>query len=473
MWAILPMIRARDITESIQTLQLNERNVVNIPHLEKYIEEFVKNTDVPEIKQWLRKNFRLYLINEFPDVLPFDADVEPDSPYYQSWLKDALKRGEKVYLVTPDIHAAQVFNHVLDYLNFAFESSDELPRELQIKKLSALSYDEVYDRTLEWDSWLQGRKGDEGGTEDVMDVGGGYKWVQVLSWSALDYEGSQMGHCVGSYAAQVEKNHCQIFSLRDPRNEPHVTIEARGNEIVQIKGKQNTEVIAKYRGYCLEFLNSGRFNVNRIGELENIHAENFRGELYDVDELPPAWWEGIGWERLWQKFPHRIKVDTFPSEVESAIEKGSDVNFFIVRDFGVPQTAVMIVCGYNAVSAYPRPELEEDLLDILFRHGAKVNLQDASGDTALNMAVFYASEGTIDYLLKKGADPTLVDKHGAGVLERIGPNNIKHLLPLLRAGAVTRNPKTRSYLTKLVKEWLSKKSDSDLRDEILDYLEQA
>jgi hypothetical protein len=42
---------------------------------------------------------------------------------------------------------------------------------------------------------------------------------------ALDYEGKAMGHCVGSYCDEVSEGNKKIYTLRDKKGEPHVTIE--------------------------------------------------------------------------------------------------------------------------------------------------------------------------------------------------------------------------------------------------------
>lgn len=44
---------------------------------------------------------------------------------------------------------------------------------------------------------------------------------------ALRYEGDTMGHCVGGYCPDVMSGRSRIFSLRDAKGEPHVTIETR------------------------------------------------------------------------------------------------------------------------------------------------------------------------------------------------------------------------------------------------------
>lgn len=45
--------------------------------------------------------------------------------------------------------------------------------------------------------------------------------------SALKYEGETMGHCVGGYCPDVIEGRSRIFSLRDAKGEPHVTVEVQ------------------------------------------------------------------------------------------------------------------------------------------------------------------------------------------------------------------------------------------------------
>jgi hypothetical protein len=53
--------------------------------------------------------------------------------------------------------------------------------------------------------------------------GEGYKTLA----DALKYEGDTMGHCVGGYCPDVASGNTRIFSLRDKRGEPHVTVEVQ------------------------------------------------------------------------------------------------------------------------------------------------------------------------------------------------------------------------------------------------------
>jgi hypothetical protein len=130
---------------------------------------------------------------------------------------------------------------------------------------------------------------------------------------ALKYEGDTMGHCVGGYCPDVLEGKSRIYSLRDAKGEPHVTVEVEPNQyldynkwygeqptsykallnakksepgydpyqepaylaardamppkIVQIKGKQNARPVEKYDKYTQDFVKSGTYSD--VGDLEN------------------------------------------------------------------------------------------------------------------------------------------------------------------------------------------------------------
>jgi len=110
-------------------------------------------------------------------------------------------------------------------------------------------------------------------------------WTIVeLSADDLDTEGGLMGHCVGGYARAVRSGHSSIFSLRDPKNLPHATIETepltKDQEefaVVQIQGKENDEPIPPYKAKIAEWFKS----IQDLGK--KLYGEYTNS--YDYDEL--------------------------------------------------------------------------------------------------------------------------------------------------------------------------------------------
>ena len=146
----------------------------------------------------------------------------------------------------------------------------------------------------------------------------GYKTLE----DALTYEGNTMGHCVGGYCPDVAAGRSRIFSLRDSKGEPHVTVEvaphnpnleaiyarenlpdlyakytanrneyfnswpeflkkeapelldAKANKIVQIKGKQNAKPKEDYLPYVQDFVKGGEWS--EVGDLQNTGLRPIR-----------------------------------------------------------------------------------------------------------------------------------------------------------------------------------------------------
>jgi hypothetical protein len=82
----------------------------------------------------------------------------------------------------------------------------------------------------------------------------GYKWLELkhptdpsVTEKALKYEGDAMGHCVGGYCPDVESGSTKIYSLRDAKGEPHVTIEVRpGNHHIGFEYPQGANSNAQF-----------------------------------------------------------------------------------------------------------------------------------------------------------------------------------------------------------------------------------
>lgn len=116
----------------------------------------------------------------------------------------------------------------------------------------------------------------------------------------LDIEGCAMGHCVGGYCDVVSRGERIIYSLRDPKNEPHATIEvtptlplgrtrSRGT-VDQIKGNGNAPPIEKYRPMIKQWLQTTDFEYKNSPDYLNILSKDeikdrlFKGELRQESE---------------------------------------------------------------------------------------------------------------------------------------------------------------------------------------------
>ena len=81
---------------------------------------------------------------------------------------------------------------------------------------------------------------------------------------ALKYEGDTMGHCVGGYCPDVMEGRSRIFSLRDAKGEPHVTIETSPSPSLALSGN----VINQWEPGAFNRFLDQRYDV---GGIENMH----------------------------------------------------------------------------------------------------------------------------------------------------------------------------------------------------------
>ncbi|MBY3433731.1 hypothetical protein HFN89_06160 [Rhizobium laguerreae] len=93
----------------------------------------------------------------------------------------------------------------------------------------------------------------------------GWHIAELTSKNALIDEGNAMQHCVGagSYDSGVRDGTTRIFSFRDRKGQPHVTMEysVEENKLVQIKGKQNDFPLGRYFDRLVPWIAQKGFTV--------------------------------------------------------------------------------------------------------------------------------------------------------------------------------------------------------------------
>lgn len=111
----------------------------------------------------------------------------------------------------------------------------------------------------------------------------GWTIQRVESENDLLAEGNKMNHCVGSYCSDVERGYAVIYSLRDPKNHPFVTIETDGMETVrQIQGHSNHYPDEDYIRMIYEWVNHDPDSPKRYDEGGEAALWALEGELDDI-----------------------------------------------------------------------------------------------------------------------------------------------------------------------------------------------
>lgn len=222
-----------------------------------------------DIFAWLMKKVPKYLANytgaAAKKITPFFAQKVADETGL-TWITQALARGEDLYAFSPtaDVELDQKVQNVVDWMKHLMRND-----EREYAKIGRYSFEQADQAQQQWHATMAKKSGKTGvatveGAEKVMDVGD-HAWWQLTSPEALESEGEVMGHCVGGYDKDVASGKKRIYSLRDSKNRPHVTIEV-GNEkdryraysdrnatdsakwaVQQVKGKGNAAPVERYQ----------------------------------------------------------------------------------------------------------------------------------------------------------------------------------------------------------------------------------
>lgn len=249
--------------------------------------------------------------------LPMDLAVRPESLNRMTFPQAVERVGKINQFRAKEMERAALSNLGGPAVRTFKEYPENNPMGLRWTELRAPDLPEGYSLDPETGEILTkyGSQGPAGGAGDPR---------RPLLQDALQYEGDTMGHCVGGYCADVMGGRSRIFSLRDAKGEPHVTIETaptrrsltrdeanainrqvfeeiranpelrglnedeqdlifrdRQNElvqallaknpladdIIQIKGKQNRAPKDDYLPFVQDFVNSGQWG--NIGDLGN------------------------------------------------------------------------------------------------------------------------------------------------------------------------------------------------------------
>jgi hypothetical protein len=253
------------------------------------------------------------------------------------------------------------------------KSEMDLPPDMDQRQMREVAEDMAFDEgfdegTPEFNNFVRDMMTDFNRKKKV-EMDESYKALE----DALKYEGETMGHCVGGYCPDVVEGRSKIYSLRDKKGQPHVTIEVAprplktwddvtaavgkdeaaklwqefddigGNnmsdvgegfdifiknkgiqpaqDIVQIKGKANRAPKEEYLPAVQDFVRSGNFG--KVGDLQNTG-------LIDIQD-PNAVLRALG--KVSPERNIQQAIDNFNAAVDSAPNAQRYMSLDEMRDF--------------------------------------------------------------------------------------------------------------------------------------------
>ena len=276
----------------------------------------------PASKTWeMASDQEIRPVNLSEVVTPPDkkwGTVETDTLKENPWIEKVIKENPKAIAyeldsIYPDVNLE--FRHMIDEVREAMSPDTVLPKNLRIapKDLEKMTVDDVSALAGKISAWrdIQKTKADlqlannpavhmfkEYPAENNPK---GVAWKQIKRPEGLSdkeaekfvreatkYEGDIMRHCVGGagHCEPLLNGEVEIYTLRDAKGEPHVTIEVEPPtiddhyeanrstpykeaqpRILEIKGKNNQKPKDEYIPFVQDFIKSGNFKT--VGDSAN------------------------------------------------------------------------------------------------------------------------------------------------------------------------------------------------------------
>lgn len=233
--------------------------------------------------QYFNKRIRTYLGNRtFPkkfDANKMDKKLKQRIDLVRDFLYDETYK----YIHMQSINASNTKHNVFVRFDYLKSCNDYKNVGDVIKK--ARQWRRTED-TLAKNSEKNRRESDRG-VYKIMDVNDGLYVVQLFSPQSLDYEGSMLNHCVGDgyYDNQVYLKSVQIYSIRDARGYPYLTIEVNNGKISQCYGYNNrVPNDPKLRTAVRTLMRAQNLDIDTWNPLIAYTKQN--NILYDVFNLP-------------------------------------------------------------------------------------------------------------------------------------------------------------------------------------------
>jgi hypothetical protein len=393
--------KAKEIIDSIDSiLRIDERYIVNIDDVNRFLDKWERKANRLETKKWIRGVLKKHIINvydkadlvssiESDQYLSKKLNLEDSSELLQKappWIRDAYSNNELYYIyISPESivnsntqiglsFLEQDVDLIIDY----FDSPDGP------KRPESILYYDACEKSRTWEASLKKEFRDREDPKEIKIIKdlGKYRWVQILGETGLDREGDEMHHCLGADTYDLDY---QYYSLRDEKNKPHATLEVNGHILLQLKGYSNGPIEPNLKKIVLDFI---KYLVGHRS-LELVDRETGQDDL-----------DQNGWN-----YPD-LDLSLTGSEDWDDDDEGDAASYF-------ESIADHIENNWY----HNRIQLFDELRDYE-HHGGYINATDDYGNTFLHIACDASNGNCVNWLLDGGADSNIDNQEGQTPLFR-------------------------------------------------------
>lgn len=267
------------------------------------------------VEKYFMHRMKTFLLSD--DKAPYFEKIRYGS-YMEGWIKKRINSGGAVYIFNKEKVSEEVREDIETIRDFLYQSglsyvdkriewfnkTQKKDKEIKINLDSLKTVNEYAD----FKSLLKAAKNGDAykkkqeekakqeekylqyslkGTELVQSFDNGMSIVCLKTDGAKDFESREMHHCAGNGEYDDNEDNRDdiiLYSLRDVKGKPHVTIEVRNGQVCQCKGKNNTKPKEKYLSYIREFVKHSGFEIS--GDIKYLGIFKQDGQYYDLYNLP-------------------------------------------------------------------------------------------------------------------------------------------------------------------------------------------
>lgn len=361
------LLNEKDLNTYLESLVFSKQEAVDT-RTELSIPELLKNKDrlaYSMVQKWLQ--FRVRDFFEQYEGCTFLETVKATDTDLPDWAKRNLSEGIPVYRFHPEYiptALCRTINKLIPFLHqeamsylekrdsFSHAPHKKMPTfrldYLKMKNKPELQSVEgalLAIERQERQQYLEKiRKEQEASLlssiETVMTFDNGMQLVLLKTKQSIEQEGKLMDHCVGSgvyYYYNKPDETTKVYSLRDKKGNPHVTIEVRGNALTQCRGRRDSCPTERYTPYIQHIVK--KFNWDIQGDIPAVGLIKQEGKYYNLWQLPAGMVirQDLDFSKLpWSKLPdlsqtvlagnflcNRAKIETLqgmPKEVHGNVE---------------------------------------------------------------------------------------------------------------------------------------------------------
>jgi hypothetical protein len=274
----------------------------------------------------------------------------------EDWVKKLDYESNMYSTLEPDYFRDSTgFPHLTDELSNALNPESGLPRNLLLRpeQMQQMGMEKAVRHVDAINKWRAAQK--VAADQELANKGlivreyaennpKGLRWVELGKETPdlkkqLKYEGDTMGHCVGGYCPDVLEGRSRIFSLRDAKGEPHVTVEVNPQNDLELAEQAEDMAYDRLGSHdhpdfervqdeiFNQLLSGGDFSIAQIKGKQNLAPkDDYLPFVQDFVRNSPL---GGGWGRVGDlgntglqdisKFPKRVEALGSPYVTEKEL----------------------------------------------------------------------------------------------------------------------------------------------------------